>query len=358
MRTKNNRLVLTGGGTAGHVIGHIALLDLFRKHSWDLLYIGSSGIEKKLIEIEGVEFKSIKVGKLRRYFSFENFIDVFKIIFGTVQSIFYLIKFQPAAVFSKGGFVSVPVAVAAWLLKIPILTHESDYSPGLATKIIQHIAHTVFYSFPETEKYLDSEKAIFSGSPVRLDLHKGNRIKGLELCEFPLAPNKPILLVMGGSLGAVKVNSVLNEALPVLVESYFVIHLTGSGKKIDFTHENYRGFSFLNSELRDVLACADLVVSRAGANAIFELLALAKPMLLIPLEAGSRGDQPLNASSFEKENWAMVIREKSLNPETLVAKIDELYATKERMQEYQKKYHKFGTSAHDTICSQIAKKMV
>jgi UDP-N-acetylglucosamine--N-acetylmuramyl-(pentapeptide) pyrophosphoryl-undecaprenol N-acetylglucosamine transferase len=320
-------LVLTGGGTAGHVMPHIAMLQTYVDAGFRLAYIGSDGIEKSLIESqkEPISFHQIQVGKLRRYISLKNVTDVFRIVIGFLQSLIILRKLRPALVFSKGGFVSVPVAYAAKLLGIPIVSHESDLTPGLANKLITPIASKLLYSFPESKPYLPEARSQLVGIPVRQKLLEGDKNRARDFLGFG-AEQKPTILVMGGSLGAQKINETLLEILPKLVERYQLVHVTGKGKKIDFSHANYRGFEFLNEELGDVMALCDLVISRAGANSIFEFLALKKPMILIPLEAGSRGDQIQNANCFQKMGVARVVREAELGKSKLLEMIEQSLA--------------------------------
>ncbi len=336
---------MTGGGTAGHVTPHFALAPEFDKKSWSYFYIGSRGIEKDLVTSRGIRFYTISTGKLRRYLSLDNLLDVFKVLLGCVQAFFILLFHRPSVVFSKGGYVAVPVAVAARILFIPVVSHESDVTPGLATKIIAKFAKRMIYTFPATGKYLASS-ALQTGTPIRPELFDGNRKLGLKFCGF--SPSElPVILVMGGSQGAMKINAALESILPELVKNYRVIHLTGAGKGLSFKHENYAGFEYLKDELSDVIAAADIVVSRSGANSIFEFLALRKPMLLIPLEEGSRGDQVLNAGEFEKSGWARVLREKELTADKLHAAIQALLAEKDVMKRAQERFD--GVRAASTI---------
>ncbi|MBC7660393.1 MAG: undecaprenyldiphospho-muramoylpentapeptide beta-N-acetylglucosaminyltransferase [Chitinophagaceae bacterium] len=309
------KIVLTGGGTAGHVMPHIAMLQAYKKVGWELFYIGSDGIEKGLIEKENLPYYTIQTGKLRRYFSLRNFTDLFRIGWGFVQSLGLLMKIRPDLVFSKGGFVSVPVAFAAWLLRIPVISHESDLTPGLANRLIAPICRFLFYAFPDTRALIKVKESAEAGIPVRPSLYRGDKDRGLAFCGF--TTDLPVLLVMGGSLGAERINRSLEEILPELVRDWQVVHLTGKGKGISFTHKRYRAFEYVNEGLEDIFAAADAVISRAGANSLFELKALRKPMLLIPLELGSRGDQVHNARSFEKQGWALVLSEKILSADTL-----------------------------------------
>lgn len=321
------RIVFTGGGTAGHVTPNIALFPSVKEAGYEISYIGSyEGIEKELITGQGVTYYGISSGKLRRYFDLKNLSDPFKVVKGYFQAKKLLKKIKPNLVFSKGGFVSVPVVLAAKRCRIPCIIHESDITPGLANKLAIPSATKVCANFPETLNYLPKEKAVLTGSPIRGELFTGNKIKGLDFCGF--TANKPVLLVIGGSTGAASVNHAVRDLLPTLLQRFQVIHLCGKGK----TDESYRGkegyvqFEYINKELKDLFAAADVIVSRAGANAICELLALKKPNVLIPLSAAaSRGDQILNAASFEQQGFSYVLREENVTNETLLSAIDEVY---------------------------------
>lgn len=319
-------IVLTGGGTAGHVMPCLALVPYLQDEGFDIYYIGSKGIEKKLIQDHGIKFKTISSGKLRRYFSFRNFLDIFNVIIGFLQSFIILVFNRPDVIFSKGGFVSVPVAVSGWLLRIPVVTHESDLTPGLANRIIGRFAHKILYSFKETSKYLPSDKSEYVGVPIRKELLNGDITLGKKLCGFK--SDFPVILFMGGSLGAQKINEALKGAIDYLTTKYNIIHITGSGKKINFSHENYKSFEFLKDELKDIFALSNFIVSRSGANSIFEFLALQKPMLLIPLEQGSRGDQVHNANNFKSHGWAHILKESDLTPDTLITALEALISQK------------------------------
>lgn len=325
------RIVLTGGGTAGHVTPNIALLPTLLKMNYDVHYIGSyEGMEKRLMADFDVPYYGISTGKLRRYFDIKNFTDPFRILIGLTEAKRILKKLAPDVVFSKGGFVSVPVVRAAASLGIPCIIHESDMTPGLANKLCIPVASKVCCNFPETLATLPKDKAVLTGSPIREELAKGNKITGLNLCGF--TANKPVIMVVGGSLGASSVNKVVREALPKLLPDFQIVHLCGRDK-IDnqlLNIEGYRQFEFLKGDLKDVFAMADLVISRAGANAICELLALKKPNLLIPLPAASsRGDQILNAKSFESQGFSMVIDESVLTENLLADKIMELFCSRQ-----------------------------
>ncbi len=326
------RIVLTGGGTAGHVTPNIALLPRLKELGYEIHYIGSyHGIERKLIEQYHIPYYGISSGKLRRYFDWKNFSDPFKVIKGYSQARSILKKLKPDVLFSKGGFVSVPVVMAAKHRKIPAIIHESDITPGLANKLAIPHAYKVCCNFPETLEYLPSEKAVLTGSPIRRELLSGNRQNGLSYCHFQ--SGKPVILIMGGSSGSQFINEMVRSILPELLKTYQVIHLCGKDN-LDASYNNMVGYAqleYANKELSDLFAAADLVISRAGANAICELLALRKPNILIPLSANaSRGDQILNAHSFERQGYSMVIEEEALNPTVLQNAVKNLYENRKQ----------------------------
>ena len=325
------KIVLTGGGTAGHVTPNIALIPHLKAAGFEISYIGSyDGIEKKLISDYDIPYYGIATGKFRRYLDIKNLTDPFRVIKGLGEARKHLKKIKPDVVFSKGGFVSVPVVRAAAALHIPCIIHESDMTPGLANKLCIPVAKKVCCNFPETYNMLPKEKAGLTGSPIREELTKGDKIAALDMCGF--TANKPVILVIGGSLGAASVNKAVREALPKLSKDFQVIHICGKDK-IDnmLLHtEGYIQFEYVKSELKDLFALADIVVSRAGANSICELLALRKPNLLIPLSANSsRGDQILNAKSFESQGFSIVIDDDYLSAELLTEKVLELYFTRQ-----------------------------
>lgn len=326
------RIILTGGGTAGHVTPNIALLPRLRELHYDIHYIGSyNGIEKELIEQFGIPYHGISTGKLRRYFSVQNFTDPFRVLKGLNDAKKLVKILKPDVIFSKGGFVSVPVVLAGKRCHVPTIIHESDMTPGLANKISLSAATKVCCNFPETLEYLPDGKAVLTGSPIRQELLTGDKYKAREFLGF--TSDKPVILVVGGSLGAVAVNNAVRSILPELLKSYQVVHLCGRGK-IDESLKNLEGyaqFEYIKEELKDLFALTDIVISRAGANAICELLALHKPNLLIPLPANaSRGDQILNARSFERQGFSMVLEEETLNDELLLGAINNLYKNREQ----------------------------
>ena len=326
------RIVLTGGGTAGHVTPNIALIPRLKELGYEIHYIGSyDGIEKKLIEELQIPYYGISSGKLRRYFDVKNFTDPFKVLKGFREARHTLAEIRPNVLFSKGGFVSVPVVLAAKRLHIPVIIHESDLTPGLANKICIPSAAKVCCNFPETLAHLPADKAVLTGSPIRQELREGNPIAALEFCHF--TANKPVILVMGGSLGSAAINDTIRGVLPELLKTYQVIHLCGKGKLDEGLNHTpgYVQFEYIKKELRDLFALADIVISRAGANAICELLALHKPNILIPLSAkASRGDQILNARSFEAQGFSIVLEEEEVTNLTLLNAIHTLMEEKDR----------------------------
>jgi UDP-N-acetylglucosamine--N-acetylmuramyl-(pentapeptide) pyrophosphoryl-undecaprenol N-acetylglucosamine transferase len=322
----NKKIILTGGGTAGHVTPNIALLPQLKAEGYEVVYIGSKdGMEKGLVEACGIDYRGISSGKLRRYIDMKNLTDIFRVIKGIGEATSIIRKEKPDIIFSKGGFVSVPVAVGGFLNRVPVVAHESDITPGLANKLATPFADKVCVTFPEALKYVKGGKGVLTGTPIRRELFEGKRESGLKMCGFD--GTRPVILVMGGSLGSVKINNSLREILPTLTESFDIVHLCGKGN-MDLTVSNphYKQFEYINEELKDLFAAADMVVSRAGSNAISEFLALKKPMLLIPLSrAASRGDQILNADSFKAHGFAAVLQEEELTADTLANEINMLY---------------------------------
>ena len=321
------KIILTGGGTAGHVTPNLALIPSLKDHGFEIRYIGSyEGIEKKLITDAGIPYDGISSGKLRRYFDLKNFSDPFRVLKGYAEACKLIKSYKPDVVFSKGGFVSVPVVLAAKRYHIPTIIHESDMTPGLANKICIPSAARVCCNFPETLQYLPKDKAVLTGSPIRQELLSGSKSKAIEFTG--LTSDKPVILIIGGSLGAAAVNQAVRNVLPELLKDFQVIHLCGKNK-LDTSLQGVKGYvqyEYIKDELKDLFALTDIVISRAGANAICELLALHKPNLLIPLSASaSRGDQILNARSFERQGFSMVLEEEELTDESLLSAVHQLY---------------------------------
>lgn len=326
------RIMFTGGGSAGHVTVNIALIPRFLEEGWSVEYIGShEGIERELISaIPNVPYFPIATGKLRRYMDWKNVKDPFKVVKGVLQAYRLIRKRRPSVIFSKGGFVSVPVVLGAWLNKVPVIIHESDITPGLANRISIPFAAGVCTTFPETAAHLKRDKCHHVGAIIREDIRSGSAVRGKAFCGFK--SQKPVLLIMGGSLGARTINETVRQSLPRLVERFQIVHLCGKGGfDTRISHPDYRQYEYINEGLTDVLAMSDLIISRAGSNSIFEFLSLNKPMLLIPLtKEQSRGDQLLNARSFENSGFCEVLYEEQMTADTLIDAIQHLFNNRER----------------------------
>lgn len=325
------KIILTGGGTAGHVTPNLALLPALQKEGFEIRYIGSyNGIERRLMEEAGIPYDGISSGKLRRYFDVKNFSDPLRVLKGYAESLKLIRKYKPDVLFSKGGFVAVPVVLAAKHYKVPVIIHESDMTPGLANKICIPSAKKVCCNFPETLKYLPEDKAVLTGSPIREELLSGDRLSGLQYAH--LSADLPVILVIGGSLGSVTVNQAVRSILPELLEKFQVIHICGKGNLDEslIGTKGYVQYEYVDKPLRHLFAAADLVISRAGANSICEILALRKPNILIPLSAAaSRGDQILNAKSFAAQGFSTLLQEEELTAETLRWAIDDTYQNRQ-----------------------------
>lgn len=325
------KIILTGGGTAGHVTPNIALLPSLREKGFEISYIGSyTGIEKQLIEEQGIPYHAISSGKLRRYIDLKNLSDPFRVIRGFGQAFKLLGKLRPHIVFSKGGFVSVPVVLAAKMRHIPVIIHESDMTPGLANKIALPSATKVCCNFPETVALFPEGKALLTGCPIRSEILSGDKEAARSLCHFD--KSRPVLMIIGGSSGSLRINEKVREALPELLKKYQVLHLTGKGNLAPELSPTpgYFQMEYADETLRDFFALADIVISRAGANAICELLALKKPNVLIPLSLeASRGDQILNAKSFATQGFSFMLEEKDITTETLVSAVDNVFQNRE-----------------------------
>lgn len=329
-----SKILFTGGGSAGHVTPNIAIIDALKAQNCDIAYIGShNGIEKKLINNISIPYYAISTGKLRRYFSWQNFIDPFKLVLGIIKSTWLCRRLKPQLVFSKGGFVSLPVVIGAWLNRIPVILHESDLTPGLANKLCAPFAKKICLTFEETKKYMkNKDKLIVTGTPIRAELFSGDKSRGLNFTQ--LSTDKQIILVICGSLGSKKINEALRNALPDLLKHYAVIHVCGKGNLVETDYMSYKQFEYLTDQYADVLACADMVVSRSGANSLYELLAIKKPHLLIPLsKAASRGDQIVNAKHFSARGLSRVLFEEELNADTLTKSINQLNDDLKQLQE-------------------------
>ncbi len=326
------KIIMTGGGSAGHVTPNLALLPYLKKEGFEIKYIGGKkGIEKGIIEEVGIPFYGVSTGKLRRYFDFKNFTDPFKVITGIGQCYKIIRREKPNIVFSKGGFVAVPVVLAAYLNKVPVVSHESDITPGLANKLIIPYCSKLCLTFPEAINHVQKEKAILTGTPIREELFKGRRDQCLKITGF--TGSKPILLIIGGSLGSKVLNDAIRNNLKAILSTFDIIHLCGKGnlEKSLEREAGYKQYEYVSEEMSHFLVGSNLVVSRAGANSIFELLALKKPNILIPLsQKASRGDQILNAKSFQKKGYSCVIPEEELKGDVLKDALQRVYKERER----------------------------
>ena len=337
----NRKILLTGGGSAGHITVNLALIPMLRDAGWEIIYIGSfEGIERELISnIFEVTYYGISTGKLRRYFDRQNFTDLFRVLKGITEASKIIYQEQPKIVFSKGGFVSVPVVLASRLNKVPVITHESDLTPGLANRINMYFARKIYTTFPDTVNYLPQGKGEFIGAIVRPELEQGNSERGRIYCQFE--STKPVILVTGGSLGSVYINRTIRSLLDLLLEEFQIVHICGRGNiDRDIERKNYKQFEYVTSELADLMHLADLVISRAGSNFIFEFLSLKKPMILIPLSKNSsRGDQIENAKVFKKQGFAEVILEENLTQDNLLDTIQAVFNNQENYQNKMKDWN-------------------
>lgn len=336
------RIVLTGGGTGGHIFPLIAVVDKIRAQSAEVefLYLGSGGeMEKKIMNENSIEAKYIMSGKMRRYFSLANFVDFFKLPIGFVQSLWYLFWYMPDVIFSKGGYVSVPVAFAAWIYMIPILTHESDAMPGLANQIIGKLSERVAISYPSTRKYFSAEKILLTGNPVREDINKGDKTAFME--KFGLTQSKPVILVLGGSQGARNINIAVTSVINELLKIGQVIHQTGEAKyeetiklaRLEGVKEGRDGYHpvpfFDLIDMRNALCAADIIISRAGANSISEIAANEKPAIFIPLPTAANNHQGMNAYYLTEKGGAIVLEESNIGRNMLISKIEKILNDKE-----------------------------
>ena len=318
-------IVFTGGGTAGHIMPNVALFSEAEKSFDKIAYIGSNKMEKEILKnFPKVSFYEIPCVKLVRKLTPKNLLIPFKLIQSIKEAKKILKKLNPNVVFSKGGYVSLPTVIAAKHLNIPVISHESDMTMGLANKIIYHCSNLMLTSFESTGR--NKKKCVFTGSPIREDIFLGNKNN------LKLNPNtKPTILFFGGSLGSKTINDMVEKCADELCKHFNILHLTGKGKSTNVNNKNYFQQEFV-PRIEDFFDAADLVVTRGGANALFELRALKKPMLIIPLpKSESRGDQIDNANYFAEKGWAKVLMEENLNPATFLTSIENLNKNKKEI---------------------------
>lgn len=315
-------IVVVGGGSAGHVLPARPIIQHYLDQGAQVSFIGTgSGLEADLVQDLGISFYPITAGKLRRYLSWANVVDVFKVLLGIVQALALVLRLRPTVVFSKGGFVSLPVVFAAWCCRVPVVAHESDLSPGLANRLVKPFVRTFCVSFAAT--HIGGVRVVHTGTPIRTEILQGDAIKGRE--HLKIDEVKPLMVVTGGSLGADRLNGVVFDAMENLCEHYYVLHVVGHGKATPHHFDNYTQLEYVDQGWGDILAAADVVVSRAGANALFEFFALRKKCILVPLSmAASRGDQIENANYAERAGLAVVIREEAFDPTTLTQGLEQL----------------------------------
>jgi len=316
---KKKHIVFTGGGTLGHVMPNLPLIEHYQQEGWDVSYIGSKkGEEREKIEALGIRYYAIRTGKLRRYFDWQNFLDIFNVVMAIVQSFFILLKIRPNVVFSKGGYVALPPVVGAWLMRVPIVIHESDMTPGLTTKLSKRFAKKVCVSFQNAAKYFEKSKVTWTGLPVRNLVFEANRARGLEVSGFD--GTRPILLTFGGSLGAEFLNTMVREQVKNgKLSAYDVINICGR-EKLDqsMKFDNYVQFESLADDFLHIMQAADLVITRGGATSLFELLAMQKIHVIVPLsKRASRGDQIHNARYFSELGVSSFIEEEEYTWEAM-----------------------------------------
>jgi UDP-N-acetylglucosamine--N-acetylmuramyl-(pentapeptide) pyrophosphoryl-undecaprenol N-acetylglucosamine transferase len=330
------KIALTGGGTGGHLMPLVAIAKKLRQKMYDveLVFIGTNGkFEQDIMKKENIPTKPIITGKFRRYFSVLNFLDLFKIPIGIIQSLWYLLIIMPDAIFAKGGFASFPVVLAGFIYRIPILIHESDAIPGMANAVMAKISDRVAVSYSEAEQYFPADQVVLTGNPVRIDINRGDPEKAKKM--FNLIESKKILFVMGGSQGAQNINNHILNVLPMLLHEYQVIHQTGENNYEDVVHiagelgikagrEGYHPITSFGDEIKDILAASDLVISRAGANSIAEIAANCKPSILIPIEHSANNHQRMNAFSVAKRGGCLVLEENNLGEHMFLEKIHEI----------------------------------
>ncbi len=347
-------IVFAGGGSAGHVVPCLPLMQNFLGRGWQVHHVGSGlELERRLIKPLDVAYHRISCGKLRRYFSWRNFVDACRVPLGIIQATVLIARLKPRLVFAKGGYVSFPVVVGAWLNRVPVVSHESDRTPGLANRLSYPFVRKICTTFADS--VLPGSKSLYTGTPIRPDLLKGDPARARDFLDMHV--HKPVLLLLGGSQGSALLNQVLRAALPDLSTDFVVVHQCGAGY-LDSSlaaHPCYRQFEFLRENLVDVLALADVAVSRAGANALFELLALGLPHLLVPLAAGSRGEQVENAKMAAEKGWSLVLSETELTPRSLVTALRRLHTERKLWRErLQKCQVPNGTARIESLLLEIA----
>ncbi|NKB99713.1 MAG: UDP-N-acetylglucosamine--N-acetylmuramyl-(pentapeptide) pyrophosphoryl-undecaprenol N-acetylglucosamine transferase [Pseudomonadales bacterium] len=318
------KVLIVGGGSAGHVLPTVPIVTALAEEGHDVVFVGThSGLEADLVAELPCDFRAISAGKLRRYLSLENVLDIFRTLLGIFQSLLLVLKTKPQVIFSKGGYVSFPLVLAGWICRVPIVAHESDISPGLANRLVTPFANTICTSFADTAFKGAKTHVVHTGTPLRAEIVDGSATTGRQ--RLGISPDKPLLVVTGGSLGADRLNEIVRSEIQELTQTFYVFHVCGPGKLVAMEVSDYVQAEFVAEGWGDVLAAADVVLSRAGANALFELVALQKKNLLVPLpKVASRGDQIENAAYAQARGWSLVIAEEDLTPQSLGAAVRQL----------------------------------
>ncbi len=347
------RIVLTGGGTGGHIIPLVAVAQKIKEKNPEtqFLFIGPKGsIEKKIMEKENIPLKYVLVGKMRRYFSFLYLVDILKMPLGVIQALVYLLFYMPDAIFSKGGYASFPVVVVGWLYRIPILIHDSDANPGLANTFLAKFADRIAVSYPQAEKYFPAKQVVLTGNPLRADINQGEAQKARE--KFSLLESKKVIFVWGGSQGAQAINNKILDILPDLLKRYQVIHQTGEKNFKEVEHKagvlgikngrrGYVAIPFIGEELKDILAVADLIISRSGSNSISEIAANGKASIIIPLANSANNHQRMNAYAIAKIGGCVVLEEANLGSSMLLNEINKIMTETELKEKLERNIKKF-----------------
>lgn len=340
----------------GSVSPLIAVYEKIKKDQpqTEWLFVGSeNGPEKKAVESYKIPFVSVSAGKLRRYFSWHNFIDPFKIFGGFVQSFFIISKFKPQAVMIAGSFVGVPVALAAYLWRVPILIHQQDIVPGLANKLMANLSTKITVSYEPSLKDFSARKTVLTGNPIRAEFYACEPQKGRDL--FSLKADLPVILILGGGTGSQALNETVENSLTGLLSFAQVLHITGRGKKINQEAENYQQFEFLTHEMTEAMCVADIVVTRAGMSTLSELVILSKPAVIIPLPLSH---QEYNAGYFQKNNAAIVLSQPSLKPEILISAIKELVFDKNKKNNLSQNISKIMDASGAAKVAQVLLKII
>lgn len=351
------KIVLTGGGTGGHIIPLVAVANKIKEKvgqsggEVQFMFVGPDGkMEQDLMQQAGIPTKRVMTGKMRRYFSILNIVDIFKVPIGVLQSLWVLLVYMPDAIFSKGGYASVPVVLAGWIYRIPILIHESDSVPGMTNEVLCKLANRVAVAYEEAEENFPAAQVVLTGNPLRDDINKGDPNEARKI--FSLIESKKVIFIWGGSQGAKNINDKIINILPELLKKYQIIHQTGENNLeenkrkagelgIKAGHDGYYPIAFIGDELKHFLAISDLIISRAGASSISEIAANKKPCILIPLENSANNHQKMNALAVSRRGGCVVLEENNLGGNLLISRIDEVMENNELREKLSENIGKF-----------------